>query len=254
MVNNSGISVHLTASGRNPRLSEFTHVCATLRNCLNHVARVVADRKIDFDLTELSYASAHLIVEPIGLDVPLDVLNDIESTFLNSVAAIQFNTELDARLDYAALRAFSDFCTPLRNPGVTLAIGQTLLTSQFVANVTTMLEPASPAYGSVSGMLEELSVHNGFRFTLFPPVEGEEIGCSFHESSLAEVLHAVGRKVTVIGNLKYAKSKAFPISVEVESFTLEQEDSALPNLLDARGMLRDQTPSIGDSEAWRNEW
>ena len=70
---------------------------------------------------------------------------------------------------------------------------------------------------------------------------------------LSEVLKAVGRKVTVYGIVKYAKAKVLPASIDVDSFIVEPDDTLLPNLLDARGLLRDALTQP-DSEAWRNEW
>jgi hypothetical protein len=132
-----------------------------------------------------------------------------------------------------------------------MSISGIVLTSAFASHLAELLEPVSPALGSVSGRLDALSVHNQDRFTLYPLIVGEDVECFFKRPDLKKVLDAVGRRVTVFGRLHYAKTKAFPVKVDVEEFHVEPPDSELPSLLKARGMLRNTTTN---QRAWRDDW
>jgi hypothetical protein len=54
---------------------------------------------------------------------------------------------------------------------------------------------------------------------------------------LARVLEAVEKQVTVYGTLHYAQSKIFPARVDVEDFSIVEEEEKLPTLLEAKGLL-----------------
>jgi hypothetical protein len=247
------ISVDLDVAGGRPPLSDFSSVCATLRTCLSQVSRAVTDAEVEFEICDLRLGSAILEVIPVANGTPEAVLQDIEDLFLGTVHSIQNGLPLDRRLDFQAVRAFVGFGNAVKKNGVSLSVGGTRLTAAYVTHLSDLLEAESPAAGSASGTLEAVSIHKGHRFFLYPPAEGEKIECRFNQSGLRDVLNAIGKKVTVFGTLHYAKTKTFPVLIDVESFVEEPDDATLPTLLRAIGLLGDVT-SNEDAGAWRNEW
>lgn len=248
------ITIRLASQGDGlPNLSDFTNLCSTLRTCLNQVARCVAGVDIEYQLGDLRQGSAILAIVPLPDSAPVTIANEVADTFDQTVVDILEGRLPDTRLDFQALRAFNGFSSIVRR-GTGLDIDGIILTIDYPANMAQLLEPASPAFGTVTGRLEALTLHNNQnRFTLYPPVFGEDIDCDFARTDLRKVLDAVGKKVTVIGRLHYAKTKAFPVRVDVDDFVVELPDSELPTLLDARGILSGSSQH-SDEQASLDEW
>lgn len=107
------------------------------------------------------------------------------------------------------------------------------------------------ATGMISGRLEAVSIHREHKFTLYPPLEGEEVDCIFQPGDLEKVLLALGKNVTVHGMLYYSKSKSFPVRVKVRSYEVMPEADDLPTLLDLRGALKTKAKARRNV---RDEW
>jgi len=249
--------IRLTLRGqRGPAdLSDFANVVSSLRTCLKHICRCVANTEdIEFDITDLRYSSAEVATSPVSNGVPESILLDVSDTFERSVSALEAGEPLDSRVDYAALRAFSGFSAVVKRRESHLTIGKTRLTLSYVGNLALLLEPQTASLGSVTGRLEAFDLHRHSEFTLYPPIEGEEVRCIFQREQLSRVLKAVERTVTVYGKLYYAATKSFPVRVEVEDFEIHPVSSDLPNLLNACGASRCSTPSVDAVREMRDEW
>ncbi len=234
--------------GHHAQLSDFSNVCATLRSCLTHIGRCIGSTAT-FAISDLSCGSAILAVAPV------DKNNDVAQTFNKTIHSLETGKAVDSRLDFAALKSFNGFCAAINNENVRISVAGLRLTKSYSANLSHLLEPQSPALGSVSGRLEAVSVHGCNKFTLYTPLAGEEVDCRFDSSDLRDVLDAVGHGVTVFGTLYYARTKTFPVRVDVDSFEVTPNDSVFASLLDARGSLAGDPQSALDSQrAMRNEW
>lgn len=233
-------------------LYDFSNICGALRNCLKHVGRCVGKEDVDFAISDLSYGSACLEAEPVS-----STGNEVAYLFNDTMVAIEDGRDLDPRLDFSAINCFTGFNGAIRNSRIVVEVARRSLSSNYVTNLNRLLEPTSPALGSVSGRLEVVNMHNDNKFVLYPPMHGEEVVCKFKDSDLEGVLLAVGEKrhVTVYGTLYYAKSKAFPVRVDVDSFLAEPLDETLPTLLDAKGILQlpvDHNALLGGE--WISGW
>jgi hypothetical protein len=236
-------------------LSDFANLIANLRQCLKNVCRcIVGTDDVDFDVSDLGISSATLTVTPVPNGVAAPLLSDVSRVVNGTVKALESGGELDDRLDYPAIRAFYQFSSIVRKHGTRLAIGDTWLSGSYVARIAALTEPDTQAMGSVSGRLEKFSIHKGNKFTLYPPISGEEVECEFDRGELENVLKAVDHTVTVYGILHYAKSKAFPSRVEVTSFEVLPDSDMLPTLLTACGSMHSSIPSEQLIREMRDEW
>lgn len=255
-MNNDGrITIKLTGPRGPAELSDFASVVSSLRSCIKHVCRCVAGTEdVEYDIVELSYSSAALATSPVENSVPYNTLLEISKTIDRTILSLEDGQEIDERLDYAAIRSFGGFSNTARKSGASLSIGRTRLTSAYVANLSSLLEPSSAALGSVTGRLEAINLHNNASFILYPPISGEEVRCDFHRDVLPRVLDAVEKNITAYGRLHYAKTKVFPTRVEVEDFEVLPETNDLPTLLNCCGVLRTDMPAIDVIREGRNEW
>ena len=255
MNNSSTIQITLKGPRGLAELSEFVNVVNALRQCIKNVCRCVAKSdEVDFDVSDLGIGSAMLAVTPVPNGIPENVLIDVSSVVANTVAMLECGGSLDDRLDFPAIRAFLGFSSIVKKPGTWLTVGQTRLTNSYVTRIKTLIEPDASAMGSVTGRLEAFSIHQDSRFTLFPPVSGEEVACIFDRSDLGNVLKAVDHTVVVYGKLHYVKIKAFPSRVDVDSFEILPEIDALPTLLNACGSMHSPVASVQMAREIRDEW
>jgi hypothetical protein len=249
----------ITVSLKGPRgraeLSSLANLTDVLRKCIANVARCVAGREdVDFDISDLRIASAVISVIPVPNGVPEKVLAEVVSVMHATVAKLEHGGEVDERLDFAALREFSRFSGLVKKSGTSLEFGRTRLSGSYVERIDALIQPYATALGSVTGRLEEFSIHNNSRFKIFPPIVGESVVCNFHRSELPEVLKAVDHNVTVYGKLHYARTKSFPSHVDVDTFDTLPDAEELPSLLDACGSLSGDTPSEKMIRELRDEW
>lgn len=237
-MNSGSISVCLAGPGDSlPKLSDFDKVCDALRACLNHIATCIVGKTVEYAVSELRTGSAVIGVEPVLNGVPPELTLDVSETFLRTIEDLELGNEVDRRLDFPAIRSFGGFAALARKEDVQVSISGRILTSEFVANVARLLEPASPTFGSVTGRLEAINLHRQSHFTLYTPMAGENVDCSFDRATLRQVLDAIGKRVTVFGKLYYAPAKSFPVKVEVDSFKMLPPDSELPSLLSLKELL-----------------
>jgi hypothetical protein len=247
------LTMHLAGPRGEADLSDFANAVVALRNSLRNVWRcATGDEDMHCDVAELSRGSANV---GVGISegyaaVGVAVLGLYDAT----VHAIETGSEIDPSIDYATIYAFNGFASLARKDGVTLSIGSTKLTERFSERVASLLLPDSSSHGSVTGRLESVSIHGDTKFTLYPPVQGERVECVFRESDLSSVVGALGNTVCVYGSLHYAKSKAFPVRVDVDSFDVLPDDDSLPTLLGACGLLRLDSSSVDLIREMRDEW
>jgi hypothetical protein len=255
MTPTSNINVTLDrARSQRPQLLDFVNVCGSLRNCLNQVGRCIAEAEVEYEINDLGKGSAVIEVAPALNGVAPAIADEVSAVFKRTIEDLESGRDIDERLDFSAIHAFNGFCSAISKDGNRLRVGETMLTQTFVRHIRDLLAAASPALGSVAGHLDALTIHDQNRFTLYPPAAGEHVQCNFEPADLSRVLGAVGKKVTVFGKLYYAKTKAFPSRVDVEDFIVEPADADLPNLLDARGILRNHKPPDVETRGWRDEW
>lgn len=180
-------------------------------------------------------------------------MSEVSQLFCATVEALETGLEIDSRLDFRTLGAFNGFSALARKRNTRLALGGTQVTAHFANNVYAMLQPDSSALGSITGRLEAISLHHESKFTLYPPVEGEEVDCVFQRADLKKVLQAIDHNVTVYGTLHFSKAKSFPIRVEVDTWEVMPETDSLPTLLDLRGALR-HPARAGNQQDIGDDW
>jgi len=245
----------ITLSLAGPRgpadLSDFANAVVALRNALKNVCRcATGNDELGFDVEELQVGSAIVGAAPMpGAGSSGLIVVDL---FGQTVKALENLLPIDPRIDYSTLYAFNGFASLARKGDTTLLIGNTKLTARFADRVAQLLEPESTSRGSVAGRLEGVSIHGGTSFTLYPP-GGEHVECIVNRG-FDDLLQALGKSVRVYGMLHFARTKSFPVRVDIDTFEVMPDESTLPTLLNACGLLQLGATSLDLTREMRDEW
>jgi hypothetical protein len=112
-------------------------------------------------------------------------------------------------------------------------------------------------YGSVTGNLETIEIHNGKNICYIYLYNNKRVKCKFPPELYEDIYKAFGRRVEIHGRLTSVESRPFPVLVEATEITVFPPEDTLPSILEmkgiANGALGDQTI---EEYIWeiRNEW
>lgn len=98
------------------------------------------------------------------------------------------------------------------------------------ANIRDILEAASKTlyeYGTIEGMLEVISTHNGDSFTIWEKLTNHRVECKASEKYIEQAKSLLRRRVAVTGKIKYHQ-RTKPVSMQVESLRALRPSSELP--------------------------
>jgi len=83
------------------------------------------------------------------------------------------------------------------------------------------------APGSVDGRLDVVNLHKNPRFSVFDEDKGREIRCRFPENLMSNVKHALGKRVSVHGRVKYDRTADEIAGVRVDDVEVLDSEGPL---------------------------
>ncbi len=92
-------------------------------------------------------------------------------------------------------------------------------------------------HGTVEGVLDVVSAHDGYEIRLCDPIFGKSVKCAVSEELMQQALGAFKKRVEVDGLIRYDR-EGRPISVKVEHITIFPPPETLPSYKQMRGILR----------------
>ncbi len=103
------------------------------------------------------------------------------------------------------------------------------LSGTVVATTAAILEAdKSIAFGSIEGVIETLSIRDGFRCTIFERNYRRGIVCHFTKAELEQEAHrAFGKRVLASGMIRYGK-EGLPTTLNADALRVFPADSELP--------------------------
>jgi hypothetical protein len=109
-----------------------------------------------------------------------------------------------------------------------------------VATVDAILESdKSIAFGSIEGVIEMLSIRDGFRCTVYEPNYGRGISCYFNKVELENAAHlAFGKRVLVSGMIRYGK-EGLPTTIHADAIRVFPPDSELPTAQEIQAIYKE---------------
>lgn len=231
------------------RFDDFTGFCRAVSRCLRRVDDVVRPEgsRIRYRIVEMEFASASMSLEAIRPRTGRDDRAAVVALFRETTSRLQLGRHPDTRFTFNDLEAFREIVFPLNRHAKEVWVDGSRLTSDYVANIESILGSAIPSIGQVTGRLERLNVHDRYEFVLFP-VAGTRIVCVFDQSILEQVRMGVKRSVTVSGILYFQPDKLFPNRVRVQEMEIHPPDEELPRLRDIKGIARRCTGNMTSVE------
>lgn len=259
----TSVTVRLTGSPDDEghvRLHDFSQLLFSLRRCLRHTERCLTEQEssIEYKLVRLEESSALAEVSPITSVQNFSLTLETVRLFRDTVSMLNQNKKIDDRIDSDALEAFRSLYIPLNRNANSLQVNGAEITSLFVASIDDLLRESMTSYGSISGILDTVELHNASKFIVYPVVGPEKVDCQFsREILLDDIRLGLDRNVTVFGLLYYRKKEKFPHRIDAKEIKIHPHDSELPSLLDMKGCMADsddKRDSVEIIRSLRDEW
>jgi hypothetical protein len=122
----------------------------------------------------------------------------------------------------------------------------------FTEKVDQVIGPDSFAFGSISGRLEKVNLHNTHRFEIFPTVGPKRVVCLFKDPLLPKVKLALDSYVTVSGRLRYKTWDKFPHAIDAKDVDPHEANHALPTFDELRGIAPKSTVEMSAEDFVRS--
>jgi transposase-like protein len=138
---------------------------------------------------------------------------------------------------------------------------QTLTLPSLAGHIDTILGPDEYEYGSETGMLEKINVHDNQNvFTIYPTLRGvPKLRCIFPPRLRLEAVNAVARYVKVEGEMKFKSHlrDKHPYEMVVQQIEIYPPEEELPTLKSLRGIIQNTHSELSSEEEIRkirHEW
>lgn len=216
---------------------DFVVFCDAIQKCLRVAEETAVGRAggVRYRVVDLKCSSAVIKLESRAKR-DADAGRKTIASFRNTVDALN-RGHVDPRMRTDALETFRSLADPLRKHASRVIIGRTVLSQQYVATISRVLDEVTSYDGSVSGLLERINVHNNKNeFVIYPPVANRQVPCLFHDELLPDVRRAIKRNVTVFGTVFYRPGSPLPSRVHARAIEIHPSDEELPDLHDLRDL------------------
>jgi len=203
------------------RFDEFIEELNATLDSLRRAEFTLAGKQTSyFRVTNLSHKSpATITLEQIPISNKIPVSLETIPFLIKNVRRIKEEGEADPSLDFSTLRAFRNLAMPLGKnvTSITVMNGaeQVEITEALKENIDELTADECEN-GSMSGVLEEINIHNRVnKFEIYPPVGPSKITCHFPDVLLEEARGALKHYVTVHGTVKTRRREEYPHEIDV---------------------------------------
>jgi hypothetical protein len=198
-----------------------------------------ASATLPWAISELSMGSATIGVTRVTADDEPNRGPAVIAACVRGVAQVEREAVRPQYFSDKALEATKDLSALLVGEVGQVSIRgagqQVSITQHVAANVDEVLGSTYVAPASVEGRLDLISIHRRRVFAVWEPLEQRRVECHFPEDMLEQVRGALGKRVLVVGEVRYTAS-GDPVSVQVESIRVFPEEGALPPTRELAGL------------------
>lgn len=238
------------------RLSDFVDELSAFCEALVKTEKLLTGKDkaaIYYRVVDLSHQSPATVgleaVKPRSADTAIKP-SQVVQTFKDDLRAIS-KRKTPVKVDLEMLEAFRQIAVPLHRHVERIDVVDTKtkvipIDRSFTQNVEHVIGPDSFSFGSISGRLERVNLHNVAKFQIFPTVGARRVMCEFKSSDVAlrsKVKNALDTYVTVYGRLRYKEWDKYPHAIDARDLE-SHEQQELPSLSDLRGAAPDATESM----------
>lgn len=249
----------LPTDKENLRLDDFLEQLATLKNALRETERMVSGRdpSLYFRIKQLQKNSpAKVVLEAVSDDEAADAgpqfAGYVVRRFTTNLRIIANKKRLPTNINIAALDSYRDIATPAMKNHIEVEIqagGHAVAVGRRFREILDSLDGEDEySYGSVSGKIEAINLHeNNKRFQLFPVVGASRIVGTFRSKDRKVFAGALDKYVTVYGRLRYKTWDKHACEIKADSITIHDVESG-PKLEDLKGISPEATGSLPTQE------
>jgi hypothetical protein len=249
MNTNSGKRITLRLTGLDEddgdiRLNDFVLQLDYLKKALAEIQNLVAENPIAFfKITELSKNSPSLIViEAVPILVEHEAkVGILIDKFFSSIDEIH-NGQYPMGFTHDTFNAFKDLTVlkdkqKVKDLSISRNGENTNQLLDFSKDIEAIMGNDEYEYGSFTGMLDAINIHNQNTFYIYPTSHMPKLKCIFPSQLRGKAIAGVGRYVTVFGEKKL-KPNISEIPYEMQVFDIEVHPSSdeLPLLSSLKGI------------------
>jgi hypothetical protein len=116
------------------------------------------------------------------------------------------------------------------------------LTEAVMKRIDVELATTEVEYGTAEGTLDQINIHEGRNyFYIYFSAGSGRLKCLFPPNLIDSATSAIGKKVSVTGQLHYRVKSPHPIEIRVKDIEVFAMDNELPDFDDIRGLAPDIT-------------
>jgi hypothetical protein len=248
-----------TADRGNVRLEALTDQLEHLRRALTYAEEHAAiggrRRSVYYRVVDLHHSTATLVIEPVAEDVDNDRTNAIVYEFRTRLRQIQ-NSRVPEDVSIEELEAYRalvpkpeqrirQLTITFDAPTILKNREEYVVTPEFDQRLADIIGPEEVAWGTLTGFLDAVNLHERNVFYLWPRVGPKRVHCTFDRTIRDSVKAAITHYVEVAGRIHYrrrsntATSMSGVYSIEV----LEDADTGT-RLSDLRGIAPNATAGM----------
>jgi hypothetical protein len=258
------ITIRLVGSerdGGDVRLSEFIAQLEAFSEVLKQTERALSGRTSNFiyyKVVDLTHSSpATVVLEPVARNASPVTPHAVTHNFLAGVRAIR-RKKAPQGADLAMMESYRALSNvSLKHNIQRVEIVETTkkvipIDSVFSEKVDEIIGPDIYSFGTLSGRLESINLHNTLKFVIYPVVGPQKITCEFKSQLRAKVKAALDNYVTISGRLRYKQMDKYPYAIDAKDIDLHELHSDLPTLHDLRGISSNSTEGMSAEEFVRS--
>jgi len=225
----------------------------------SHAAAGGKKPSVEYRLVDLHHSEAAFTFEAFPEDALDDRTGAVIYEFRTRLKQIQ-SGQVPDDVSIEELEAYQELApTPERRirrvdvtfdaPAALAKVETIQMTLEFRQQVAELIGPEEFAWGTMTGRLEALNLHEKNLFYLYPPVGPSRVTCMFKREIREDVKLAVDHYVEVAGKLHYKRRSKFAQRMsDVYSVEVLDTDNDRPRLSELRGIAPDVTGGIDTRE------
>lgn len=257
----STLTLRVEGEGKPVSFESFVASMNRALHVLHDVDRVVSTRRtpaLDWTIADLAMNSpspvATLESRPRSRRVDERIAEQVTGSFIEALATAEEGEVLPGNLSDTGLTHLKNLAGGLGKNGAaqfeaTFVEQDTRarVSPKSAEHVQRLLVPKSKAIGSVIGVLEVVSLHRGYRYSVYDEVTHRAVRCEFSEDELEKVKAALGQRVMVSGIL-HRNEKGQPLRVDQPRLSVLPRRGDLPTTEQLVGIDPDFTGTLTTDE------
>jgi hypothetical protein len=214
----------------------FATVLTESLSILKDLHRSLRGAAVTWYVTDLKIDSA---VASLSADDETDAAAHVANEYVSGLRIVESGEALPPGFSDSSLTKLKRMVKPLGSKNashldVTVGVnGKTessRSTNKSAANIKQLSAPRTRAFGSITGVLDTISVRKGGRFQVLDPVSRRPVSCQFPVDRKDAVTGALEERVTVSG-VVVRNAKGQPVRVEDAEFDVLPESEPLVGLI-----------------------